>query len=346
MGCPPESLLIAHQGSKQIGIFALVNILLKRLVSQKVPSSPWHFQDSIGEFRYRVAEGVSTQVEALAACDADSMWNTLSSIIKDAAKDTLGVAVETPKTHMARRESWWLCEEVQATQAKEKAYEYLYKKLDSKEGANNIFKITKARERRRRDLGDICFIKDKEGRTITDEAKIKKRWKEYFLSLFNMREPKGHKDGVGPNREPHTECYYLKISQAEVRTTFLKMGRNKAVGPDQIPIKSWKSQGDEGAFWLTSLFSKIFTSAKMPEECTEFFPVDVRFHQGSTISPYLFALILDGLSRGIQEDIPWCLIFADDIVLVSELAKDLNTRLENCRNVLEDNGLRVSQEKT
>ncbi|GJX44892.1 retrovirus-related pol polyprotein LINE-1 [Tanacetum coccineum] len=259
------------------------------------------------------------------------------------------------------------------------------------------------------------------------------------------------------------------------------MGRNKAVGPDQIPIEAWRSLGDEGIFWLTSLFNKIFTSAKMPEEwrlsevipifknkgdaqvCsnyrgikllghtmklwervierrlrretsvsenqfgfmpgrssveaihlirslmekyrerqrdlhmafldlekaydsvpreliwktlvnkgtsrryikvirdmydgaktrvrtsignTEFFPVDVGLHQGSAISPYLFALILDGLSRGIQEDIPWCLIFADDIVLVAESAEGLNIKLENWREVLEDNDLRVSREKT
>ncbi|GJY54894.1 hypothetical protein Tco_0446558, partial [Tanacetum coccineum] len=41
------------------------------------------------------------------------------------------------------------------------------------------------------------------------------------------------------------------------------------------------------------------------------------------ISLYLFALILDELLRGIQEDIPWCLIFADDIVLVSESTEAL-----------------------
>ncbi|GJY92834.1 retrovirus-related pol polyprotein LINE-1 [Tanacetum coccineum] len=64
------------------------------------------------------------------------------------------------------------------------------------------------------------------------------------------------------------------------------------------------------------------------------------------ITPYLFALILDELSRGIQEDIPWCLIFADDIVLVSDSAEGLNIRLENWREVLEDNGLRISREKT
>nr|GEX72149.1 hypothetical protein [Tanacetum cinerariifolium] len=64
------------------------------------------------------------------------------------------------------------------------------------------------------------------------------------------------------------------------------------------------------------------------------------YDSGSAISPYLFALILDELSRGIQDDIPWCMIFADDIVLVSKLAEHLNDRLENWREALEANGLK------
>ncbi|GJW28206.1 hypothetical protein Tco_0045081 [Tanacetum coccineum] len=263
--------------------------------------------DAIDAFRSRVVEGVSTRVESLVVCDADSMWNARASIIKDAAKNALGVAIRTSKTHTAQRESWWLCEEVRAivkvkqarfrellscwegneeerlrdherykeakrqakkvvAQAKEKAYEDLYKKLDSKEGANDIFRIAKARERRIRDLGDICFIKDEEGRTITDEEQIKKRWGEYFSSLFNAMEREGPGEGVGPSRQPHPECYYSRISQAEVRTALWKMGRNKVVGPDQIPIEAWRSLGDEGIFCLTNLFNKIFTSAKMPKE--------------------------------------------------------------------------------
>ncbi|GKA31398.1 ataxia telangiectasia mutated family protein [Tanacetum coccineum] len=77
-----------------------------------------------------------------------------------------------------------------------------------------------------------------------------------------------------------------------------------------------------------------------------YFPVDVGLHQGSAISPYLFAFILDELSRGIQESIPWCLIFADDIVLVSDTPDGLNKRLEQWREMLENKGLRVSREKT
>nr|GEY34254.1 hypothetical protein [Tanacetum cinerariifolium] len=132
-----------------------------------------------------------------------------------------------------------------------------------------------------------------------------------------------------------------------------KRGRNKAVGPDQIPVEAWRSLGVEGIRWLTNLFNKIFTSAKMPQEwrLSDVIPifknkVEVGLHQGLAISSYIFTLILDELSRGIQKDIPWCFIFADDIVLVLESAKGLNNRHENLREALKDNGLRVNRKKT
>ncbi|GKF45884.1 retrovirus-related pol polyprotein LINE-1, partial [Tanacetum coccineum] len=73
---------------------------------------------------------------------------------------------------------------------------------------------------------------------------------------------------------------------------------------------------------------------------TMFFSMEVGLHQGSAISPYLFTLILDELSRGIQESIPWCMIFVDDIMLIVESAEGLNNRLERWMEALEDNGLR------
>ncbi|GKD85833.1 retrovirus-related pol polyprotein LINE-1, partial [Tanacetum coccineum] len=42
----------------------------------------------------------------------------------------------------------------------------------------------------------------------------------------------------------------------------------------------------------------------------------------------------------------YCLIFADDIVLISETPEGLNGRLEQWGKALEDNGLRVNREKT
>ncbi|XP_071718776.1 uncharacterized protein [Rutidosis leptorrhynchoides] len=59
--------------------------------------------------------------------------------------------------------------------AKEKAYEDLYRKLDSKDGANDIYRIAKARERRIRDLDNIKFIKNEVGQTLVKDDEIRNR---------------------------------------------------------------------------------------------------------------------------------------------------------------------------
>ncbi|XP_071740786.1 uncharacterized protein [Rutidosis leptorrhynchoides] len=74
--------------------------------------------------------------------------------------------------------------------AKDKAYEDLYRKLDSKEGANDIYRIAKARERRGRDLVNVKYIKDEAGQSIVREDLIRKRWEKYFSSLFGRDRPK------------------------------------------------------------------------------------------------------------------------------------------------------------
>ncbi|GJX51260.1 retrovirus-related pol polyprotein LINE-1 [Tanacetum coccineum] len=181
---------------------------------------------------------------------------------RDAAKDSVRVARESARTHSTHRESWWFSEEVQTKVAAKKSK---FKELLScREDA-------KARERKRRDLGNVRYIKDEARRTIIMEEDIRKRWGEYFSSLFNETssdESRPEGSGEVVNSSPHMlfDCYYSRINQGEVRTELQKMGRNKFVGPDQIPIEAWRCLEDEGVKWLTDLFNKIFSSAKMPDE--------------------------------------------------------------------------------
>ncbi|KAI0498557.1 hypothetical protein KFK09_019445 [Dendrobium nobile] len=49
---------------------------------------------------------------------------------------------------------------------------------------------------------------------------------------------------------------------------------------------------------------------------TKYFPITVGLHQGSALSSYLFALVMDILTRHLQEDVPWCMLFVDDILLI------------------------------
>ena len=38
----------------------------------------------------------------------------------------------------------------------------------------------------------------------------------------------------------------------------------------------------------------------------------------------MFALVMDEVTRDIQGDIPWCMLFADDVVLVDESRTGVN----------------------
>jgi len=68
------------------------------------------------------------------------------------------------------------------------------------------------------------------------------------------------------------------------------------------------------------------------------FVVSMGLHQGSALSPFLFTLVLDELTRGIQDEVPWCMLFADDLVLIDVTRQGVDDRLERWRHTLETKG--------
>ncbi|KAK3549386.1 hypothetical protein QTP86_001236 [Hemibagrus guttatus] len=75
---------------------------------------------------------------------------------------------------------------------------------------------------------------------------------------------------------------------------------------------------------------------------TEEFKVEVGLHQGSALSPFLFAIVMDQLSEEVRQESPWTMMFADDIVICSESREQVAENLERWRFVLERRGMKVS----
>nr|XP_009631961.1 uncharacterized protein LOC104121628 [Nicotiana tomentosiformis] len=69
-------------------------------------------------------------------------------------------------------------------------------------------------------------------------------------------------------------------------------------------------------------------------------------HQGSALSLFLYALALDVLTRHMQREVSWCMLFADDIILLDETRGGVNARLEVWRQTLEFKGFKLSMLKT
>ena len=60
------------------------------------------------------------------------------------------------------------------------------------------------------------------------------------------------------------------------------------------------------------------TKTRVKSRCglTKYFNIDVGLHQGSTLSPLLFIIIMDVLASSIQIDPPWAMmLIADDLVI-------------------------------
>ncbi|KAG2581129.1 hypothetical protein PVAP13_6KG015450 [Panicum virgatum] len=55
---------------------------------------------------------------------------------------------------------------------------------------------------------------------------------------------------------------------------------------------------------------------------------------------------MDEVTRDIQGEIPWCMLFADDVVLVDEIRAGVNKKLELWKRTLESKEFRLSRTKT
>ena len=75
-------------------------------------------------------------------------------------------------------------------------------------------------------------------------------------------------------------------------------------------------------FWLTRV---------VPEKG----PLNVCMHQGSALSPLLFVIVMEAISREFRVALPWELLYADDLAVIAETEEDLIKRLNEWKDNVE-----------
>ena len=74
--------------------------------------------------------------------------------------------------------------------------------------------------------------------------------------------------------------------------------------------------------------------------------VGVGVHQGSVLSPLLFIIVFEALSREFRTGCPWELLYADDLMISAESMEELLVKVQTWKTEMEKKGLRVNMGKT
>ncbi|KAK3537114.1 hypothetical protein QTP70_002125 [Hemibagrus guttatus] len=376
----------------------------KREIEKKTKWWKLKKEECCEEFRQKLRQALGGQVVL------PDDWETTAEVIRETGRKVLGVSSGRRKED---KETWWWNEEVQdsiqrkrlakkkwdmdrteenrqeykelqrrvkreVSKAKQKAYDELY----TREGEKDLYRLARQRDRDGKDVQQVRVIKDRDGRVLTSEENVQRRWKEHFEELMN-EENEREKRVEGVNS---VEQKVDKIRKDEVRKALKRMKSGKAVGPDDIPVEVWKCLGEAAVEFLASLFNRVLENLekaydRVPREelwycmrksgvaekyvrvvqdmyersrtvvrCavgqTEEFKVEMGLHQGSALSPFLFAIVMDQLSEEVRQESPWTMMFADDIVICSESREQVEENLERWRFALERRGMKVSRSKT
>jgi len=96
---------------------------------------------------------------------------------------------------------------------------------------------------------------------------------------------------------------------------------------------------------IKDMYNGVRTRVRTLAEDTDYFPMDIGLNQGSALSPFLLTIVMDELTRGIRDEIPWCMLFVDDIILIDETRQAVNNKLEQWRATLEVKGFRLNRSK-
>ena len=97
---------------------------------------------------------------------------------------------------------------------------------------------------------------------------------------------------------------------------------------------------------IQSMYDGPISKIRVNDSYSDNISVKVGVHQGSVLSPLLFIIVLEALSKEFRTGCPWELFYADDLVVSAETPEALREKLLTWKHNFELKGLRVNMGKT
>ncbi|XP_070014147.1 uncharacterized protein [Nicotiana sylvestris] len=286
--------------------------------------------------------------------DTNTMWSTTTNCIRKEVREVLGTSsgrtgghkgdwwwnvVVQGKVEAKKTTYLWLIgstdeEEKRAnndrykvarneakmavTEAKTAAFARLYEELGNKGREKKLFRIAKVRERTARDLDQVRCIKDDDNKVLMGDDQIKRRWQTYFHKLLNKEGDQDFLLGELRNVDSPYELSYCRDIEVDEVMEAMQKAYDRV--PREVLWSFLEVKGVPAAYIkvIKDMNDGAKTRVRTVRGNSEHFSVVTGLHQGSAFSPFLFALVMYALTHHIQGDVPWCMLFADDIVLIDE----------------------------
>ncbi|XP_063614581.1 uncharacterized protein LOC134787702 [Penaeus indicus] len=185
---------------------------------------------------------------------------------------------------------------------------------------------------------------------------------------------------VGPNNIPAEVWKHLGNTGVELLTKWINDILNTGTMPEELRtstlIPIFKNKGDiqecgnyrEKAYdrvpreevWnclrlkgvpesyvrlVQDMYRNISTEVRCQAGKSENFELKVGVHQGSALSPLLFAVVTDCLTEEVRRSSPWDIMYADDVVTCTNNRETCEEKLVQWTRALERRGMKVSRTK-
>ncbi|EYB85538.1 hypothetical protein Y032_0296g1688 [Ancylostoma ceylanicum] len=267
---------------------------------------------------------------------------------------------------------------------KDAHYDNISKQLDAKDGSKRfIYRLARSRQRQTEDVEKFYGVNDEHGHLLPNGKKAKvpitvgetisalKRmepgeatgpddvaaelWKsrhwnsaEWLTAFFNKC---GFVANCGTTDAIHAARLLIekhREKQKPVHLVFLDL--EKAF--DRVSREAiwyalrWQGVPEELIEWVRILYADPSSRVQAAAGTSAEFRISVGVHQGSALSPLLFILVMDAITRDLQRPAPWNLLYADDVMLASEQKEDLQWLTQAWSERLARFGLRLNVKKT